>query len=140
MKDVIHNIKSPLFAGIEPGDLNTMLGCIGYHISTYEKGEIVAFEGENMKHIGIVISGTVDMIKEDLWGNRTMLMRERKNDLFGETFACGSDNLSVVTFLVSEDAQILFRPGFMPGSMPRRRLMNTGSGIPKPPVSLTDAM
>lgn len=110
MKDVIQNIKSPLFAGIESGDLNTMLGCIGYHISSYEKGEIVAFEGENMKHIGIVISGTVDMIKEDLWGNRTMLMRERKNDLFGETFACGEDNLAIVTFTVSEKAQILFLP------------------------------
>jgi CRP-like cAMP-binding protein len=30
--------------------------------------------------------------------------------VFGETFACGNDNQSVVTFLVSEDAQILFMP------------------------------
>ena len=48
------------------------------------------------------------MIKEDLWGNRTMLVRVRKNELFGETFACGEDSLSVVTFLVSEDTGILF--------------------------------
>ena len=50
------------------------------------------------------------MVKEDIWGNKTMLVRMRKDELFGETFACGSDNLSVVTFLVSEDAQILFMP------------------------------
>ena len=36
-----------------------------------------------------------------------MLVRMGKDEVFGGTFACGSDNLSVVTFLVSEDAQIL---------------------------------
>lgn len=110
MKEIIHTINSPLLAGIKIEELDVMLDCIGYHIYAYEKGEIVAFEGENMKHIGIVISGAVDMIKEDLWGNRTMLTRVRKDDLFGETFACGEDNLSIVTFVVSEKAQVLFLP------------------------------
>ena len=50
------------------------------------------------------------MIKEDFWGNKTMLVRMRKDELFGETFACGEDNISVVTFVVSEDAKILFMP------------------------------
>ena len=110
MHDIINEINSPLFNGISQDDRATMLGCIGYHIGTFQKGEIVAFEEENIKHIGIVLSGAVDMIKEDLWGNKTMLVRMRKDELFGETFACGEDNLSVVTFLVSEDAQILFMP------------------------------
>ena len=34
----------------------------------------------------------------------------RKDELFGETFACGEDNIPVVTFHVSEDAEILFLP------------------------------
>lgn len=110
MNDILQEVKSPLFTGINPEDRKAMLGCIGYHIGTFRKGDIVAFEEENMKHIGIVLSGAVDMIKEDLWGNKTMLVRARKNDVFGETFACGSDNLSVVTFLVSEDAKLLFLP------------------------------
>ena len=110
MRDFIECVNSPLFAGISPEDRKTMLGCIGYHISTFKKGDIVAFEDENIKHIGIVLSGAVDMVKEDLWGNKTMLVRIRKDELFGETFACGEDNLSVVTFLVSEDAKILFMP------------------------------
>lgn len=110
MKDFLSEVHSPLFDGISPEDRKAMLGCIGYHISTFKKGDIVAFEAENIKHIGIVMSGSVDMVKEDLWGNKTMLVRTRKDELFGETFACGSDNLSVVTFLVSEDAKILFMP------------------------------
>ena len=110
MKDLIFEVNSPLFNGIKPEERKPMLSCIGYHIGSFRKGEIIAFEAENLKHIGIVISGAVDMIKEDLWGNRTMLVRMRKDELFGETFACGSDNLSVVSFLAYEDSKILFLP------------------------------
>ena len=110
MKNFMGEVHSPLFYGIKPDEMNAMLGCIGYHIGTFKKGDIVAFEGDHLKHIGIIMKGSVDMVKEDLWGNKTMLMRMRKDELFGETFACGSDNLSVVTFLVSEDAKVLFMP------------------------------
>lgn len=110
MKNFMSEVNSPLFHGIRPDELDAMLGCIGYHIGTFKKGDIVAFEGDNLKHIGIIMKGSVDMVKEDLWGNKTMLVRTRKDELFGETFACGSDSLSVVTFLVSEDAKILFMP------------------------------
>ena len=110
MMDILREVDTPLFDGIQPEERKAMLDCIGYHTGTFRKGDIVAFEEENMKHIGIVLSGSVDMVKEDLWGNSTMLVRVRKNEVFGETFACGSDNLSVVTFLVSEDAKVLFLP------------------------------
>ena len=110
MKNIMSEVRSPLFYGIKPDERNAMLGCIGYHIGTFKKGDIVAFEGDHLKHIGIILSGAVDMVKEDLWGNKTMLIRTRQSELFGETFACGNDNLSVVTFVVSEDATVMFMP------------------------------
>ena len=110
MTDILKGVRSPLFDGISEQERGAMLGCIGYHIGTFKKGGIVALEGENLRHIGIVLSGRVDMVKEDLWGHKTMLLRIRKDEIFGETFACGEDNLSVVTFQVSEDARILFLP------------------------------
>lgn len=110
MQKLIREVNSGLFKGIGPEDRRTMLSCIGYHIGTFRKGEIVAFENENIHHIGIILSGAVDMVKEDLWGNKTILVRTQKDEMFGETFACGEDNLSVVTFVVSEDARILFLP------------------------------
>lgn len=110
MNDILSKVDSPLFDGIRPEDRKLMLGCIGYHIGTFRKGDIVAFESENIRHLGIVLCGAVDMVKEDLWGNSTLLVRTRRGEVFGETFACGSDSLSTVTFLVSEDAQILFLP------------------------------
>ena len=65
-------------------------------------------EGTYIRHIGVVLSGCVDMVKEDIWGNRTLLIRSKKDDVFGETFACGEDKLSNVHFLASEDTSVLF--------------------------------
>lgn len=110
MDTEILEAQTRLFDGIRDEDKKPMLGCITYHTGKFTKGEIVAFEGENLKHIGIILSGCVDMVKEDLWGNKTMLLRFGKNELFGETFACGDDSTSTVTFTVSEDAKILFLP------------------------------
>ena len=110
MDEILRTVNSALFEGICYEDRRTMLGCIGYHIGTFRKGDIINFEDEKIKHVGIVVEGSVDMIKEDIWGNKTMLVRSRKDDVFAETFACGSDNLSMVTFQVSEDATILFLP------------------------------
>ena len=101
-------IRSPLFLGIRPEDMEGMLGCIGYYVREYQKGEIISFEAETIHHVGVVLSGSVDMIKEDVWGNRTMLLRSYTEDVFGETFACGEDSMSVVTFVAAEDSKVMF--------------------------------
>lgn len=108
MDQSVKHVKSPLFTGIRPEDMEGMLGCIGYHVRDYQKGEIISFEEENINHVGVVLTGAVDMLKEDVWGNRTMLVRSYPQDIFGETFACGEDSLSVVTFAAAEDSKVMF--------------------------------
>lgn len=110
MPHFLENVHSPLFEGIHPGEREVILRCIGYHIRAYQKGETISMERESIRHIGLLLSGIVDMVKEDVWGNRTLLVRMGKDALFGETFACGSDPVSTVTFTVYEDADILFIP------------------------------
>lgn len=118
-RDLPLSISSPLFAGIGPEDLQTMLSCIGYSVCSYPKGSVIAPEDEPIRRIGILLSGTVDMVKEDLWGNKTTILRLHRDELFGETFACGEDDRSPVTFFASEDARILF--------LPFRKVMHTCS-------------
>lgn len=108
MDAAVKNVRSPLFTGIDAADFEGMLGCIGYHVKDYQKGEIIALEEENINHVGVVLEGAVDMLKEDVWGNRTMLVRTYPQDIFGETFACGEDALSVVTFAAAENCRVLF--------------------------------
>ena len=108
METAVKNVRSPLFAGIGTEDMEGMLGCIGYHVREFQKGDVIAFEEENINHVGVVMDGAVDMVKEDVWGNRTMLLRSYREDIFGETFACGEDSLSVVTFVAAQDCKVLF--------------------------------
>jgi len=110
MQEKILQLDCPLFQGIRREDMGAMLHCTGYHITQYAKGQTVILEEEHVRHVCIVMSGAVDMVKEDLWGNKTLLIRAKRNELFGESFACGDDTRSVVSFIVSEDAQILFIP------------------------------
>jgi len=100
----------PLFFGIKEESLPVMLNCIGFKIEDYSKDDFISIEGERLQYIGIVISGTVDMIKEDFWGNKTILIRMKKGSLFGEAFICGSMDTATVSFRVTEKAKILFLP------------------------------
>ena len=102
----MQNVK--LFAGIRPEDMDGMLGCIGHYVRDYEKGAVIAFEADIIHHVGVVLKGSVDMVKEDLWGNRTMLVRSPVGEVFGETFACGEEASSLVTFVAAEDTRVLF--------------------------------
>ena len=106
----ISQMDIPLFKGIKKEDMGAMLSCTGYHISDYAKGQVIALENEQIRHVGIVLSGAVDMVKEDIWGNKTLLARVGKEELFGESFACCEDNLSLVTFTAGASTKVLFIP------------------------------
>ena len=106
----IMDVNVPLFEGISPEERSSMLGCIGYHMESFRKGDIIAMEEENIRNVGIVLSGSVDMVKEDVWGNKVLVSRMGKNEIFGESFAWGKNKQSAVTFIVSEDAKVLVIP------------------------------
>ncbi len=110
MSDAMVNFATPLFDGIDEQDLTGMLHCTGYHTAAYKKGQMIHLEQEQIRHIGIVMDGAVDMIMEDIWGNRTLLSRMRSPEMFGETFACSEDNRSMVSFQAAEDSQVVFIP------------------------------
>lgn len=103
-------INMPLFEGIKPDELKAMLFCLQGYIKEYKKGEYIIFEQDIVKNIGLIISGSIDMVKEDVWGNKTTLVRMGEKELFGETFACGENPSSSVTFLASSESEILFVP------------------------------
>ena len=99
-----------LFQGIEQNNLPVMLGCLGYRMERYKKGDFISMEGEHLENIGLVVKGSVDMIKEDFWGNKTILMRMRQGSVFGETFICGTETLATVSFCAVSDTEVLFLP------------------------------
>ena len=65
-------------------------------------------EKDSIRYIGIVLTGTVHMMKEDIWGRQTMMTYMSANDIFGESFAVQKKPDSYVTFIAGTDTSVLF--------------------------------
>ncbi|MDO4615249.1 MAG: Crp/Fnr family transcriptional regulator [Lachnospiraceae bacterium] len=99
-----------LFREVRPEEFPAMLGCIGAFVKEYSKDEIINLTESNRKYIGIVLSGNIHMIQEDIWGNRAIILNISKNDLFGETFACGGEDTGNVIFTAVEKSEVMILP------------------------------
>lgn len=88
MRNFINIIKEcPLFQGIKEEELSAILGCLGARRLSFDKGRYIFSEGDPAKQIGIVLSGSVQVSRDDYYGNRTLMSRLESGDLFGESFA-----------------------------------------------------
>lgn len=99
--------RCPLFDGIEMEDLSAMLGCIGGKTFTVPKGGLVCREGDSATHVGMVLSGAVQMIREDYYGNRSIVAHIGPAELFGETYACAGVSALPISVVADEDSTVL---------------------------------
>lgn len=75
MKEYLPIIKarSGLFRGIEESELEKLFGCLEARKQTYRKEEYILREGEQTKVLGLVLSGSVLIVQDDVWGGRNVL-------------------------------------------------------------------
>ncbi len=99
-----------LFRGISAEELLGVMTCIRAHTKRYEKGEIIFLQDDRILSVGVVLSGAVEMIREDIWGNRAMLLSMGPSELFGETFVCSGIHNKLVSFMAAERTVVLFVP------------------------------
>lgn len=99
-------LKSALLRDIEPQNLDQILGCLNAVAASFRAGEIIWLAGEPADRMGIVLSGRVQIVREEFSGNRSILTELEAGELFGETFACSSDvkNLPVTVLSVTQSA------------------------------------
>lgn len=97
MRNFINIIKEcPLFQGIKEEELSAILGCLGARRLSFDKGRYIFSEGDPAKQIGIVLSGSVQVSRDDYYGNRTLMSMLEPGDLFGESFTfAGVETLPV---------------------------------------------
>lgn len=97
----------PLFKGIEENNLDALLYCLRSSVHSYKKGEHIQLSGEKTQNVGVVLKGSVHMVKTDVWGNDTLLTYMTEGEIFGESFAAQKEEDSYITFLASSNAEVL---------------------------------
>lgn len=99
--------KCGLFAGIAEGQLLTMLSCLGATIRAYEKNQMVLAEGDAADQIGVVLTGAVQIVRVDYYGNRSILTELQPSQMFGESFACADVPAVPVDVIATENSEVL---------------------------------
>lgn len=99
--------KCPLFFGIDEENLIRMLTCLGATVDFYDKKYTIMPEGKPVKHIGIVLSGSVQINQIDYNGNRSILSNVYPGELFAEAFACAETESMPVSVSANEPSDIM---------------------------------
>lgn len=108
MKEYIEIIKKcPLFFDIEEDRLLKMLSCLGARVVEFDKKYTVIAEGTEAKYIGIVLSGSVQVMQIDYYGNRSILGNASETEVFMEAFACAEVESVPVTVVANEKSRIM---------------------------------
>lgn len=99
--------KCPLFYEIGEEDLLRMLHCLGATIDFYDKKYTVMQEGKPVRHIGIVLSGSVQINRVDYNGNRSIISNVYPGELFAEAFACSEAEAMPLSVIANEPCHIM---------------------------------
>ena len=105
----IHLLAGPrLFQGIREHEIEAMLTCLSAEERTYGKDAYIYRAGDVTGRLGVVMEGAVNIIKDDVWGNRKIIENIGGGQIFGETYACLKGEPLMVDVQASERSRILF--------------------------------
>lgn len=99
--------KCPLFNNIGEENMVTMLGCLDAKVESFDKKYTIIAEGYPAKYIGIVLSGSAQIVQIDYYGNRSILSEIEASEVFGEAFACAGVQAVPVTVIANEPCEIM---------------------------------
>lgn len=101
-------INLPLFSGICKNDLEKLLECFNAKKRKFKKNEIIFDEGDKINFVGIILSGSINIFKDDFFGNRNILSKAGRGSIFGEAIVCSGQNSSPVGIIAAENVEVLF--------------------------------
>lgn len=98
----------PLFLAIDENRFPYLLKCLGAKTANYHKNQSVFVEGDPAGEIGIVLSGKIQIVKEDFDGNRNIVASVEPPHIFGEAFACAGVRELPVGAVAACDSSVIW--------------------------------
>ena len=79
--------NSPFFEGIEETEEEKVLKGLDAHEMTYDKENYILHCGEQVKEMGLLVSGGLLIVQEDFWGNRNLVAQKHGTSEFDIPFS-----------------------------------------------------
>ena len=109
MKEFLPVIRSSsLFSGISETELAAMLSCLETREERFPKDTFLLRTGDTAESIGLVLSGSVLVVQEDIWGNRNILSKAGPGQSFAAAYACAPGSLLNVSVLAETPVTAMF--------------------------------
>lgn len=109
MNDFLSVIRSsPLFSGITEQELTVMLTCLDTRKEHFPKDAFLMRIGDTAASIGLVLSGSVLIVQEDIWGNRNILSKVGPGQTFAAAYACAPGSVLDVSVVAETPVMALF--------------------------------
>lgn len=106
--DYLFLSKTVLFRGISPEEVKSMMSCLQAFTKSYPRGTIIHHAGNAIHSVGMVLSGSVSIESDDIWGKKSILDRVAPGQIFAENYACLPNELLMVNVVAVESTEILF--------------------------------
>ncbi len=97
-----------IFSGMMPDEIDRILNELSASERSYKKNSIVLHAGDITDSLGLILSGSVTIESNDMWGNRTILNNVEKGGSFAETYALLENEPLLVDVRANENCRILF--------------------------------
>lgn len=97
-----------LFTGIAELELDRLLLCLRAVTKEYCKGEYILYAGDPVTKIGLILSGSVQILREDEAGEKEIVSELSMGGLFAETLCCAGVKSSPVSVLSAHETQVMF--------------------------------
>ena len=82
MKEILKSTQGyELFAGMSLEEANRMLECLDAHVISRDKGAAIFVEGSHATRFGVVLSGSLVVVKDGLDGKRSIIKRIGEKEL-----------------------------------------------------------
>lgn len=108
MKPYLPVIKElELFRGIND-NMDSILGCLDPRQRSYDKNSTIFSIGDKVDWIGIVLSGRIQLLREDVNGYQDIVAQFGKGEIFGEAYACAGVDHTFVSAVATAQSEILF--------------------------------
>ena len=98
--------KSQLFHGVSEEELASLVKCLGCSYKDYKKGETIYHAGDFVHEIGVIMNGSIHIIKDDAWGNSNIIAEIITGEMFAESIVCSGVNVLPVTVTAADDTLV----------------------------------
>lgn len=97
-----------LFSGLTYEETERIWKCFHFITRRYRRNEYILMEGDAVRQIGIILSGEIEMEKEDVFGEGCFLIKLQQGELFGDMFIGQQLHYSTVNYRALTECEIVW--------------------------------